>query len=210
VSERHHGTTSGGAPQLGEPLAIEFANTYYAVRGHHREGIGTPTHLMTWLHDNSGSLGLNVERSELAARVDAAEVTAFRVLRAAIRGIAQAVADEQPPHAHDVRTLNRISAGAPRWPELEVVDGECSISERARNDIVSGALARIARDAIRILGSPLRDDLRACHGPGCVLFFVKDHPRREWCSAACGNRARAARHYRRHHHQSLATADEDG
>ena len=40
--------------------------------------------------------------------------------------------------------------------------------------------------------------LRACHAPGCVLYFLKDHPRREWCSTACGNRARAARHYRRH------------
>ena len=29
----------------------------------------------------------------------------------------------------------------------------------------------------------------------CVQYFVKDHPRREWCSAACGNRARVARHY---------------
>nr|WP_279582460.1 CGNR zinc finger domain-containing protein [Fodinicola feengrottensis] len=24
-------------------------------------------------------------------------------------------------------------------------------------------------------------------------------PRREWCSASCGNRARVARHYDRHH-----------
>jgi predicted RNA-binding Zn ribbon-like protein len=40
--------------------------------------------------------------------------------------------------------------------------------------------------------------LRACYAPGCVLYFVQDHPRREWCSTACGNRVRAARHYRRH------------
>ncbi|HEY0690395.1 MAG TPA: CGNR zinc finger domain-containing protein [Kribbella sp.] len=26
---------------------------------------------------------------------------------------------------------------------------------------------------------------------------MKDHPRREWCSTTCGNRARAARHYAR-------------
>src|SRR2546429_545268 len=39
---------------------------------------------------------------------------------------------------------------------------------------------------------------RATLALGCVLYFVKDHPRREWCSAACGNRARAARHYSRH------------
>jgi hypothetical protein len=39
--------------------------------------------------------------------------------------------------------------------------------------------------------------LRACGAPGCVLMFLKDHPRREWCSNACGNRARQARHYDR-------------
>jgi predicted RNA-binding Zn ribbon-like protein len=34
-----------------------------------------------------------------------------------------------------------------------------------------------------------------------VLVFLKQHPRREWCSAACGNRARQAGHYRRTHSQ---------
>ena len=43
---------------------------------------------------------------------------------------------------------------------------------------------------------------RATHAPGCVLYFVQDHPRREWCSTACGNRARVARHYDRHHRQA--------
>ncbi|MFD2356647.1 CGNR zinc finger domain-containing protein [Nonomuraea ferruginea] len=28
-----------------------------------------------------------------------------------------------------------------------------------------------------------------------MLYFLRDTPRREWCSAGCGNRARAARHY---------------
>jgi predicted RNA-binding Zn ribbon-like protein len=43
------------------------------------------------------------------------------------------------------------------------------------------------------VGGQLQPDLRACGAPGCVLMFVKDHPRREWCSVACGNRARQAR-----------------
>jgi len=33
--------------------------------------------------------------------------------------------------------------------------------------------------------------------PGCALFFLKDHPRRERCNPACGNRVRAARAYRK-------------
>jgi predicted RNA-binding Zn ribbon-like protein len=44
-----------------------------------------------------------------------------------------------------------------------------------------------------------REALRACHALGCVLLFLKDHPRREWWCNACGNRARQARHYARRH-----------
>src|SRR5438105_1450694 len=58
-------------------------------------------------------------------------------------------------------------------------------------------LAAIATDAIDLITSSRLTGLRACGAPGCVLLFVKDHPRREWCSAACGNRARQARHYAR-------------
>ena len=65
-----------------------------------------------------------------------------------------------------------------------------------RADVV---LAALAGDAIELVTGPRRADLRACGAPGCVLVFLKDHPRREWCSNACGNRARQARHYRRAH-----------
>ncbi|MYS74029.1 hypothetical protein GTY88_26960, partial [Streptomyces sp. SID5926] len=36
--------------------------------------------------------------------------------------------------------------------------------------------------------------LRACHAPRCVRYFLKEHPRQEWCRPSCGNRARVARH----------------
>jgi predicted RNA-binding Zn ribbon-like protein len=58
-------------------------------------------------------------------------------------------------------------------------------------------LGVIAADTIELLGGPRSDDLRACGAPGCMLMFLKDHPRREWCSPTCGNRARQARHYAR-------------
>ena len=60
-------------------------------------------------------------------------------------------------------------------------------------------LAELARAGVALLGGPDRQRLQVCHAPGCGLFFVKQHPRREWCSTACGNRARAARHYSRHY-----------
>ncbi|MFI1485060.1 CGNR zinc finger domain-containing protein [Streptomyces sp. NPDC020747] len=48
------------------------------------------------------------------------------------------------------------------------------------------------------LASPDRQRLRACHAPRCVRYFLKDHPRQEWCKPSCGNRARVARHHERH------------
>jgi predicted RNA-binding Zn ribbon-like protein len=48
-----------------------------------------------------------------------------------------------------------------------------------------------------LLAGPDASRIRACQAPGCVLFFLAERRRRDWCSPACGNRARVARHYRR-------------
>jgi len=60
------------------------------------------------------------------------------------------------------------------------------------------ALALIARASIDLLTGPDRMRLGVCGAPGCVLFFLKESRRNQWCSATCGNRARVAQHYRRH------------
>jgi predicted RNA-binding Zn ribbon-like protein len=95
--------------------------------------------------------------------------------------------------------INQASGRAPRSPlALWRPDGDPIAAtdhhDAAKADIVIGA---IAADAIALLTGPQRADLRACGAPGCVLMFLKDHPRRAWCSNTCGNRARQARHYRR-------------
>src|SRR5262249_13071952 len=59
------------------------------------------------------------------------------------------------------------------------------------------ALAELAHDSIDMLTGPGAAKLRACLAPGGVRYFVRSHPRREWCSEACGTRAGAARHYGR-------------
>lgn len=185
----------GGSPLLGEPLAIEFVNTHYAVRGRPREGIGTPGHLAGWLAANAAALGIDPVGPQ---RPTGADVAAFRDLRDAIRAIAGAIVDQRLPDPARVETLNAAVRAASRWPTLVVSDGALTVTERVDGTPTRAALAAIARNAVSIFGGPLRADLRACHAPGCVLFFVKDHPRRAWCSGTCGNRARAARHYQRH------------
>jgi len=90
--------------------------------------------------------------------------------------------------------LNAAQAPA---PALVLRGGRLERGTQAHVSPVTAGLAHVAEDAIGLLGDDEAAKLRACPAPTCVLYFVKTHPRREWCSVACGNRVRAARHYQR-------------
>ncbi|MBJ8347585.1 ABATE domain-containing protein [Antrihabitans sp. YC2-6] len=171
----------GGAPLLGEPLPIELANTTYAVRGRPQDGLETCEHLETWL----------LEKHLDADGITTGDLTAARELRTTIRAISTAIVNGGKPSSDAVGALNGFVAATPRWRELH----ELRAVSRTNARPTVASLAEIAAAAVELFGGPMRDQLRACGGPGCVLFFVKDRPRREWCSDGCGNRARAARHY---------------
>jgi len=190
----------GGAPTLGEPLAIELVNTRYAIRGRDREGLQTPENLGAWLRDLRPRLNVLLTDADLLA-VSERDVTAAITLRAAIRELASAVCSMRDFSTRFVETLNEFASGAPSWSELRTTP--TPRAERcSRAPAVTVALAVIAEDAILILGGPARAELKRCSGPGCVLFFLRSAVRREYCSAGCGNRARAARHYAKAHARS--------
>lgn len=115
----------------------------------------------------------------------------FEGLRSAVDELLEVSAGGGPLPAAAVRRLNEASERVPRTIALDpgggVVERDLSRSSSA------SALAEIARAAITLLGSPDRDRLRRC--PSCGDRFLASRPDRRWCSAACGNRARVARHY---------------
>ncbi|MFH9887640.1 CGNR zinc finger domain-containing protein [Streptomyces luteogriseus] len=139
---------------------------------------------------------------------DAAQLAAVRELRAAVRALfARAVRPGEPspadaarlmPLAEAVRHLNEAAARTPTVPVLDWPEGAaplvCPKPVRAADDLA----ATLAHAVIAFLASPDRDRLRACHAPRCVRYFLKEHPRQEWCKPSCGNRARVARHHQRH------------
>jgi predicted RNA-binding Zn ribbon-like protein len=87
----------------------------------------------------------------------------------------------------------------PRSPQLVWTGGHATTRQaRVPSDPAAGVLSTFAEEAIVLFSAGEQSQLRVCEGPDCGLYFVKNHPRREWCSPACGNRVRAARHYRRH------------
>ncbi|NUS74698.1 MAG: hypothetical protein HOV70_00650 [Streptomyces sp.] len=135
-----------------------------------------------------------------------AELAAVRELRAAIRALfARAVRPAAPSPADAARLMpvpdavDLLNMAAARTPTIPVLhwaeDAEPVVEHRAPSDDL---VAVLARAAIAFLAGPERQQLRACHAPRCVRYFIKEHPRQEWCKPACGNRARVARHHQRH------------
>jgi predicted RNA-binding Zn ribbon-like protein len=180
-----------------EPVAVRLMNTIFADRAGVHDALGSEADLAEWLVDT----GL-LDRRQPLTREDLARA---RSLRDALRHLAGAVtaagatggsAIEGVDDA--VAVVNAAAAAAPDAPRVRMIDGRLQRHPEALGPPVISALSRVAAEAVELLTDPGAPPLGACHGPGCVLFFVKHHPRREWCSAACGNRARVARHYRRH------------
>ena len=185
----------GGAPLLGEPLPLELANATYAVRGVLRDGLTEPAHLGAWLRDNRSRLATRLTDAQLLD-CTADDLAAARDLRDCVRALASSAVRGTRPAPAVVATLNAHVRAAARWREL-TWRAEPVATERSDAPPVRQALGEIAALAVELFSGPDRSELRACPAPGCVLYFVRQHARREWCSTTCGNRVRAARHYDR-------------
>jgi predicted RNA-binding Zn ribbon-like protein len=120
-------------------------------------------------------------------------------LRSVLREVFTAIVDATALPARALDTINRLAEQAPVTLTAYVRQGDISVERTSRADSAALLHADLARSALVLLSTPARERLRLCRAPGCVLFFLTDRPRQQWCSPSCGNRARVARHYRRHH-----------
>lgn len=179
----------------GEPTAVRLMNTVWADRAGVHDALRTTSQLEAWW-----SL-IGFASRDPATDTDLAH---YRELRGALRRLtAEATGDtreharrDEPDLATALAVVNTLVAAEPLSLRWGAGQGFTLDWPSPQDGSVSDHLRTVAREAARILAS---DDspLRACYGPGCVLYFVREHTRREWCSAGCGNRARVARHYHR-------------
>jgi predicted RNA-binding Zn ribbon-like protein len=190
-SERFGPTRRGGPVfrWLGEPLAIDLANTVMVLRdgGEEVDLIATPTELRRWL---------SAERERLGpAAATAVDPDRVRELRDATRELLRAVAEESALPAAAIAVVNSASLAAPASPLL----AEVGAARRRREGVAAAEgpavlLGVLARAAIELLTGPEAEGLRICRAPSCGMLYTGA---RRWCCSACGNRARAARHYER-------------
>ncbi|MET9732045.1 CGNR zinc finger domain-containing protein [Streptomyces sp. NPDC006458] len=160
-----------------------------------------PAGLTTWVRAHPGLLP-----GTAAYTADEPALTAVRELRAAVRALFARSVPGAPSPADAARLLPvedavaRLNAAAARTPTVPVLHWADDTEPGLRHLPAHGEddlTAVLARAAAAFLTSPDRARLRACHAPRCVRYFLKGHPRQEWCKPSCGNRARVARHHER-------------
>jgi predicted RNA-binding Zn ribbon-like protein len=164
----------------GDDLALAFANSAGTP-----DRLGTPGALRAWLDEHVDS---GTPSDAVLLRVGD-----FRALRAALIVAFRRTAEGSTPPDDAVDALNATSGMVPMWPVLRI-NGTAQNLEMETSDAseTTRILASIARSAIELLGGPDAARLREC--PSCGRFFLASRSRQVWCSSACGNRTRVARH----------------
>lgn len=170
-----------------QPIAVELVSTLHVVDGAPFDALSTVTDLGEWVRAN---------RSRLPAAVDGEDALhRLRSLRDVLDRLFRAATSARQHDTGDVAALNEVAAVSPPRPQLLwPMDGTPSAVSAHPDGDLPTVLGVLARDGIDVLAS---GELHACGAPSCVLFFVPRTARQAWCSPACGNRARVARHYER-------------
>jgi predicted RNA-binding Zn ribbon-like protein len=160
--------------QEGTP-AIDLTQTVRDVRGRPVDDLRSDEDLDAWLASQE-------DRVPPLAPGER-DVAAWRSLRGAIAAAFDAAMAGQLLPAEAVEHIN--ACAGPVVPQLR---------EGRREYVPSAALAAVAASAIEILGTETRGRLRFCAAPSCGMYYLGHRADQQWCSPACGTRARVARH----------------
>jgi predicted RNA-binding Zn ribbon-like protein len=165
---------------LGEPLAIDFANTVRRRGLEYEELLERAADVVAW----AGHEGVELAAGDVAPRLD--ELRAFRD---AVFAVLLAATRREPPPRGTERRLNAALAAVPLVPQLH--DGGVVLTAPGGHAPLDELLARVASSALELLADPA---LALCDAPSCGQFFIRHRGDQRWCGPACGTRARVARH----------------
>ncbi|MCC6469216.1 MAG: CGNR zinc finger domain-containing protein [Alphaproteobacteria bacterium] len=185
-------------------LCLEFADTrFWRGTPAPTETLKVPADLLAWCGANAAldaaSLrAVEAQWKDAPPRAAAAFAEALS-LRETIFAIFSATAQGMAPRADELAAFNQALDRAPRRAMLApAADGYAWQVAPPRN--APSLLAAVLWSGGDLLAGPRRLRVRQCANPQCQWLFLDDSKSgtRRWCSmSACGNRAKAHRHYLR-------------
>jgi predicted RNA-binding Zn ribbon-like protein len=204
-------TIEGNSPKL-LAFCLAFANTAaWHASPHPEEGITTLKDLIDWeeakgifSQGQAAVLRSMAEKDTIGA--ENARLTAI-AFRETVYRVFAAVAGQHTPQAGDITRIDEVLQQGMSKAGLIESGGRFRWAWNEENYGFNRLLWPAAHSAARLLtDEKLLSSIRQCADDrGCGVLFVdrtRNHSRR-WCSMkSCGNRAKAQRHYQRHHAQA--------
>lgn len=185
------------AQLAGEPLAIDLVNTRLRLPNiGWSDVLDTLDGFRDWVafeHHQHGRLAVDPH-----ALIEADLKAVHRLRRHIAAALDRARHGERPNDA-DLDGINRALRASAQTQRLTW--SATQLTQQTVHSRGAGAalLTQLGQAAADLLTDPKVTSVRDCAMPDCVAVFYPTNPRRKWCSdALCGNRARVARHYRRH------------
>ena len=172
---------------LGDPLAIDLANTVRRRGWRYHELITSPAELRAWLDHERGRL-------TIPAEVGPVLLTRFLAIRDPVLGVLRAAAAGATLPPADVAAVNDQAAAAPVIRLLGPRPGQPVTQPFIRADPATRLCADLAAAAIDLLTGPDAAAIALCDAPGCGQLYRRGRPNQQWCDPHCGTRARSQRH----------------
>ena len=192
-------------------LALDLLNTWHFDGGQALDLLQSPEDVVTWLA--AADLTSDASFPELSSSPPNRRILLDEAvwLRQDILLIVQSLVAGELPPLYTVHALNRIltESGTSFRLDSLIITSEEGQSEGMQDQLVLnthehassvlGILQPIALSAARIVTEANPTRIRQCADGDCMYWFLDTSKsgRRRWCSMSrCGNRAKAAKHYR--------------
>jgi predicted RNA-binding Zn ribbon-like protein len=189
----------------GEELCLDFANTrYWRGTAEPREELRGFDDLVAWC---AAKTGLPAARAGVLAAWAAAEPAAAAALRSeaielreAIYHLFHALAEKSAPLPAALGWLNLALAAVAERRAIALTEAGFGWRVGTAAPAALQLLTPVLWSAGDLLVGKRLAKVRHCANPDCEWLFIDDSKsgNRRWCSmSACGNRAKAHRHYAR-------------
>ena len=184
----------------GNDLCLDFVNTYIVDKGDMVDLLGDYGDLVSWLTE-AGCIdpGTAERMLELVAGESAEILEEVREFRSQLKDMSEVISAGKSLRRSHIEPVNEMLMQDSTYSSLILIDGKARLVSHSPSTVLDPRL-HIARAAAELVTNKDLSLVRKCSNPECVLYFYdesKNH-RRRWCSMdRCGNRMKAALHYKR-------------
>ena len=187
-------------PAQSEGLSIDFANTrYWRGTDAPTETLAKLDDVLAWCRDTAKIPAAMIDGFRALCLQDEEAVLAGAIaLRELLYRLYLAHAQGEEPDGKDLAALREYLGDAAPRKALTRVGGRYEWAVDDRYCSLAGLLSPVLWSAADLLGGTRLGKLKRCANDQCKWLFVDDSKSgsRRWCSmSACGNRAKAHRHY---------------